>query len=167
MLKELEVFVAVVDASNFSLAARALDVAVSSVTRRIDTLEEELGVALFLRGNRKLTLTDAGQQLLGTARHVLAEISDARAQLSDQDQAPRGLLTITAPASFGRRHIAPAVRRFLAKYPQMRVDLQLSDRVVDLTVDRVDLAIRMGRDLGGDLVATRLAPVRRVRRRRI
>jgi DNA-binding transcriptional LysR family regulator len=162
MLKELEVFVAVVEASNFSLAARKLDVAVSSVTRRIDVLEDELGVALFLRRSRKLTLTDAGQQFLGTARNVLAEMSEAREQLSNYDQEPRGLLTITAPASFGRRHIGPGVRTFLAKYPQMRVDLQLSDRVVDLAAERVDLAIRIGRDLTGDLIATRLAPMRRL-----
>jgi DNA-binding transcriptional LysR family regulator len=162
MLKDLEVFVAVVEAGNFSLAARELDVAISSVTRRVDGLEQELGVTLFRRGSRRLVLTDAGQQFLGTAQNVLSELSTARDQLSNHDPEPRGLLTIAAPASFGRRHIAAAVHTFLAKYPQMRVDFQLSDRVVDLAVERVDLAIRIGRDLSGDLVATRLAPLRRL-----
>ncbi|MGF6371623.1 DNA-binding transcriptional LysR family regulator [Paraburkholderia sp. RAU6.4a] len=162
MLKDLEVFVAVVEAGNFSLAARALDVAVSSITRRIDGLEEELGCALFLRGNRKLVLTDAGQHFLGTARNVLGELTEARDELSSRDQEPRGLLTITAPASFGRRHIAPAVHTFLEKFPRMQVDLHLSDRLTDLSVERIDLAIRIGRDLSGDLIATRLAPVRRL-----
>lgn len=162
MLKDLEVFVAIVDAGNFSLAAHALDVAVSSVTRRIDGLEEELGTALFLRGSRKLVLTDAGQRFLATARNVLVELTEVRDELSSRDQAPSGLVTIAAPSSFGRRHIAPAVRTFLARYPQMQVDLQLSDRITDLSVERIDLAIRIAQDLSGDLVATRVAPLRRL-----
>ncbi|RAS25895.1 LysR family transcriptional regulator [Paraburkholderia bryophila] len=162
MLKDLEVFVAAAEAGNFSLAARALDVAVSSITRRIEGLEEELGCTLFLRGSRKLVLTDAGQHFLGTARNVLAELSDARDELSSRDREPHGLLTITAPASFGRRHIAPAVRTFLEEYSRMQVDLHLSDRVTDLSVKRIDLAIRIGRDLSGDLIATQIAPLRRL-----
>lgn len=162
MLKDLEVFVTVVDAGNFSLAAREIDVAVSSVTRRIDGLEEELGVVLFRRGSRKLVLTDAGQHFLDTARTVLSQLTEAREQLASKDKEPRGLLTVASPSSFGRRHVVPAVRTFLARYPQMQVDLRLSDRVVDLSVERVDLAIRIGRDLSGDLVATRLAPLRRL-----
>ena len=162
MFKDLEVFIAVVDAGNFSVAARGLDVAVSSITRRIDGLEDELGTALFRRSNRKLTLTDAGQQFVETARNVLAELAQAREQLSNEDSEPRGLLTISAPASFGRRHVASAVQTFLAKYPHIRVDLQLSDRIVDLAAERVDVAIRIGRDLSGELIATRLAPLRRL-----
>jgi DNA-binding transcriptional LysR family regulator len=162
VLKELEVFVTVVDAGNFSMAARDLDLAVSSVTRRIDGLEEELGVPLFRRGSRKLILTDAGQHFLGTARNVLSELTEARDALSSIDSEPRGLLTIAAPSAFGRRHIAPAVRSFLALYPHIRVDLQLTDRVIDLSVERADLAIRIGRLSDGDLIATRLAPLRRL-----
>jgi DNA-binding transcriptional LysR family regulator len=162
MLKELEVFVAVVDAGNFSMAARELDVAVSSVTRRIDGLEEELGIPLFRRGSRRLILTDAGQHFLGTARNVLSELTEARDALSSMNSEPRGLLTVAAPSAFGRRHIAPAVRSFLALYPHIKVDLQLSDRVIDLSTERADLAIRIGRLADGDLIATRLAPLRRL-----
>lgn len=162
MLKDLEVFVAVVEAGAFSTAARELDVAVSSVTRRIDGLEAELGLPLFRRGTRRLVLTDAGQHFLGTARNVLLELTEARDFLSSSDAEPRGVLTIAAPSAFGRRHVAPAVRSFLTKYPRMKVDLQLSDKVIDLSVERVDLAIRIGRLVDGDLVATRLAPLRRL-----
>lgn len=162
MLKDLEVFVAVADAGNFSVAARELDLAVSSVTRRIDGLEAELGMPLFRRGSRKLVLTDAGQHFLGTARNVLRELGEAREVLTSSHVEPHGMLTIAAPSAFGRRHVAPAVRSFLARYPQIKIDLQLSDKLIDLSVDRVDLAIRIGRLADSDLVATRLAPLRRL-----
>lgn len=162
MLKDIEVFIAVVDAGNFSAAARELDVAVSSVTRRVDGLEEDLGAALFRRGSRKLVLTDAGQQFLGTARNVLAALTDARDTLSDNAAEPGGLLTVAAPAAFGRLHVMPAVQSFLLRYPRIRVDLLLSDKLIDLSVDRVDLAIRIGRLADGDLVASQLAPLRRL-----
>jgi DNA-binding transcriptional LysR family regulator len=162
MLKALDVFVAIVDAGNFSKAAQELDVAVSSVTRRLDALEEELGVQLLRRGSRKLVLTDAGEHFLQTARSVLAELNEARELFANGEAEPRGLLTIAAPTAFGRRHVAPAVRTFLAAYPLMKVDLQLSDKIVDLSVERVDLAVRIGRLADSELVATRLAPLRRL-----
>lgn len=162
MLKDLEVFVAVVDAGNFSTAALDLDVAVSSVTRRIDGLEDELGVTLFRRGSRKLVSTDAGQYFLGTARNVLSELSEAREVMSDSDAEPRGQLTVAAPGVFGRMHVAPAVQSFLHTYPGIEVDLRLSDRLIDLSVDRVDLAIRIGRLTDGELIASHLAPLRRL-----
>ncbi|GAB7538286.1 LysR family transcriptional regulator [Burkholderia sp. 3C] len=162
MLKDLEIFVAVVEAGNFSAAAWQLNVAVSSVTRWVDALEAELGLPLFRRGTRKLVLTDAGERFLGTARHVLLELSEVRDALANTDAEPSGLLTVAAPATFGRRHIAPAVRSFLLKYPQIKIQLQLSETVIDLSVERADVAIRIGRPADGDLVATKLAPLRRL-----
>ena len=162
MMKEIEVFIAVVTAGNFSAAARQLDVAVSSVTRRIDTLEADLGVTLFRRGSRRVVLTDAGMMFVETAHNLVAELVSVRELLTNHATEPGGTLTLTAPAAFGRRHVAPAVQTFLEKYPQMEVDLHLSDRVVDLAVDRVDLAVRIGRLADSDLVASKLAPLRRV-----
>lgn len=162
MVNNLEVFVAVAEAAGFSAAARRLDLAVSSVTRRIDGLEGELGTRLFLRGSRRVLLTDAGQGFLESARLVVAELARARERLSANAAEPRGVLTIAAPAAFGRRHVAPAVHGFMARHPQIEIELLLSDELLDLAVERVDLAIRVGRLSGSELVASRLAPMRRL-----
>ena len=162
MLDALPTFVAVAVAESFSKVARAQGVAVSSVTRKIDALEDELGTRLFSRSPRRLVLTDAGEQLLPQARAILADLATAREGLAELGSEPRGLLTVTAPLIFGRRHVVPAVIGFLKRYPLLEIDLHLSDEVVDLAVRRVDVAIRMGVLPDSDLVATVLAPVRRL-----
>jgi DNA-binding transcriptional LysR family regulator len=162
MLDALPTFVAVAACGSFSLVARAQDVAVSSVTRRIDQLETTLGVKLFTRSSRHLALTDAGELLLPRARRILAEVDDAKHGLSALYADPRGTLTVTAPTMFGRRHIAGAIIDFLALYPLLEVDLHLSDAFVDLAERRVDVAIRIGQQQGGDLITTQLAPFRRM-----
>jgi DNA-binding transcriptional LysR family regulator len=162
MTKDLEVFLAVAEAASFSAAARRLDLAVSSVTRRIDSLEHEFGARLFLRGSRRLLLTDAGQTFLESARRVVEELAQVRQRLALDDPEPRGTLTIAAPAAFGRRHVAPAVHSFMARHPGIEVELQVSDTLIDLAAERVDLAIRVGRPSGSELVASRLAPMRRI-----
>lgn len=162
MLENLPTFVAVVAAQSFSKAARIQGVAVSSVTRKIDSLEDELGARLFSRSPRRLVLTDAGEQLLPQARAILADLATAKESLAELGSEPRGLLTVTAPLIFGRRHVVPAVVSFLKRYPLLEVDLYLSDEVIDLAVKRVDVAIRMGVLPDSDLVATVLAPVRRL-----
>jgi DNA-binding transcriptional LysR family regulator len=162
MLEELPTFVAVAAAENFSKVARAQGVAVSSVTRRIDALEAELGVRLFSRSPRRLVLTDAGERLLPQARAILADLANARESVVELSAEPRGVLSVTAPSIFGRRHVVPAVIGFLQRYPLLEVDLHLSDEVVDLAARRVDVAIRMGVLPDSDLVATVLAPLHRV-----
>ena len=162
MLDALATFVAVASEGSFSKVARRYRVAVSSVTRQINSLESELGVKLLSRSSRRVMLTDAGEQFLPRARTMLAELSEAKEQLNALDTAPRGLLTVTAPAAFGRRFVAPAVIEFLNRYPLLQLDLHVSDEVVDLTANRVDVAIRMGSPPHGDLIATRLAPMRRL-----
>ena len=132
MIDELRMFVAVVDAGSLSKAARLKDVAVSSVTRKIDQLEAELGVKLLRRSSRALTLTDAGQQFIVSARHILNELDDAKAALLDSETNVRGILTVTAPSSFGRRHVLPATINFMALYPQIEIELHLNDHLVDL-----------------------------------
>jgi len=109
-----------------------------------------------------LTLTDAGQNFLPRARNLLAELAEARDGLSALEATPRGLLTITAPTMFGRQHVAPAVVSFLAEYPHLEIELHSDDALVDLSERRVDVAIRMALLPDSDLVATHLAPVRRL-----
>jgi len=162
MIENLKVFVSVAETCNFSVTARTLDVAVSSITRKIDALERELGTRLFIRGPRRLILTDSGEYFAKTAQQVIAELMEAKETLANRDGEPHGKLTVTAPGSFGRRHLAPAIRSFLEKYPHIEIDLFLGDAVIDLSLQRIDVAIRIGNLPSSDLVATTLAPLRRL-----
>lgn len=161
MIDALTCFLAVVDTGNLSTAARALELAVSSVSRKIDWLEADLGTRLFHRSSRMVLLTDAGEQFVPRARAILGELADARAAVSALDTEPRGLLTVTAPAAFGRRHVAPAVCGFLRRYPLIELDLNVSDDIVDLAARRVDVAVRISVLPDSDLRATLLAPQHR------
>lgn len=162
MIDEIRTFVGVVDAGSLSKVAALRSSAVSSVSRKIDAIERELGVKLLHRTSRVVLLTDAGEQFLPRARAILAELDDARHAISASSADPQGLLTITAPSSFGRRHVSPAVMSFLKKYPMIDIDLHLSDDMLDLRTQRVDVAIRLGILPDSDLVATQLAPVHRI-----
>ena len=162
MLDDIRIFLAVAEAASFSKVAKSLDVAVSSVSRKIEALETSLGTPLFYRTSRVVMLTDAGEQFLPRAKNMLAELDDAQQSISSLSEDPRGLLTVTAPSAFGRRHVAPAVISFLKQYPLMEIDLHLSDHVVDLSAQRVDVAIRLGALPDSDLVSTRLASFERL-----
>jgi DNA-binding transcriptional LysR family regulator len=162
MIDALNSFLAVADCGSFSQVAKANAVAVSSVTRRIDWLEAEIGVRLFNRSSRRVMLTDAGERLVPRARNILAELAEAKDALAELHADPRGRMTVTAPATFGRLVVAPAVVAFLERYPLMEVDLHASDDYVDLATHRVDVAIRIGALPDSDLLATRLAPMRLV-----
>ncbi len=162
MFDAMQCFLAVVDGGNLSQAAHSLQLAVSSVSRKIDALEAHMGARLFHRSSRRVLLTDAGERLLPRARMIVAEMADAKTAVGDADPAPRGLLTVTAPPSLGRRHIVPAIASFLRDYPLLEVDLHISDDVVDLTVQRVDVAVRIGALPASELLATLLAPNRRI-----
>jgi DNA-binding transcriptional LysR family regulator len=157
MIDALNSFIAVAGSNSFSQVAKQQAVAVSSVTRKIDWLEAEIGSRLFHRSSRRVLLTDAGEQFLPRARHILAELAQAKEALASINADPRGLMTVTAPTIFGRRHLAPAVASFLARYPMIEVDLHVSDTLVDLAEQRVDVAIRIGVLPDSDLLATRLA----------
>jgi len=162
MMDALPTFVAVAEAGSFSKVARSEAVAVSSVTRRIDALEAAFGARLFNRSSRRVLLTDAGEHFLPRAKALLLDLADARASVTAFSAEPRGLLTVTAPSAFGRRHVAPAVFDFLKHYPALEIDLHLSDQIVDLSERRVDVAIRLGSLPSSDLVGSQLAPLRRL-----
>jgi DNA-binding transcriptional LysR family regulator len=162
---ELQVFLAILDAGSMASAARTLGRSPAAVTRVLAALEARAGARLFERSTRRLSPSEAGLQLAATARRVLADYEAALAQSSlnaSGAAAPRGLLRITAPTMFGRRHVAPVVTRFLARYPETQVDLLLSDRNIDLIEDGVDAGVRIGALSNLSLVARRLGEVRRV-----
>ena len=157
MFDRLHCFIAVVEKGSLSAAALELGMAVSSVSRKIDALETELGSRLLLRSSRHVVVTDAGERFLPRARNILAELAEGKAAVQELDSEPRGLLTVTAPAAFGRLHVAPAIAHFLQRHPLLEVDLHVSDEIVDLAARRVDVAVRAGILPDSDLVASRLA----------
>jgi len=159
-LDELQVFLAILEAGSMAAAARKLRRSPPAVTRTLAALEERVGVRLFERSTRRLTASEAGLRLAEQARRLLADY-DAAVREQD-DAAPRGRLRMTAPMVFGRRHMAPVVTRFLMRHPGVEIDLELSDRNMDLIDDGIDVALRIGALDDSRLVARRLGAVQRV-----
>ncbi|TSE31693.1 LysR family transcriptional regulator [Tepidimonas taiwanensis] len=160
-LRAMETFVAVAQRGSLAAAARAEGVVPAIIARRLDALEEHLGVKLLVRTTRRLTLTPEGSAFLEDCQRLLAELAQAEANVSAGGSAVRGHLRITAPAGFGRRHVAPLVPAFRARYPEITVSLNLSDRVVDLIAEGYDCAVRVGDLPDSSLVSVRLADNRR------
>jgi DNA-binding transcriptional LysR family regulator len=162
MLDAIRIYLAITETGSLSQVARKENLAVSSVSRKLDTLEADLGFKLFNRSSRRMMLTDAGEQFLPRAKNILLELDEAKHDMSALSSDPKGLLTITAPSSFGRMYVAPAVTRFLQRYPQMEIDLHIGDEIIDLSARRIDIAVRIGVLPDSDLVATQLAPSKRL-----
>ncbi len=161
-LKQIESFVSVATKGSLTAAALAEGVAPAVMGRRIDALEARLGVKLLLRTTRKLTLTHEGSAFLEDCQRLLAELASAEAGVSAGGVQASGHLRITAPAGFGRRHVAPLVPEFLALHPEVSLSLNLSDRVVDIVNEGFDCAVRVGDMPDSSLVSTRLADNRRL-----
>ena len=161
-LAQIESFVAVVAKGSLTAAARAEGVAPAIIGRRLGALEQRLGVKLLLRTTRRLTLTHEGSAFLESCQRLLAELANAEASVSAGGVKASGHLRITAPAGFGRRHVAPLVPRFIERHPEVSVSLNLSDRVVDIVNEGVDCAVRVGDLPDSSLVSVRLADNRRL-----
>ena len=160
--KQLESFVSVATRGSLTAAAKAEGVAPAIMGRRIDALEERLGVKLLVRTTRRITLTHEGSAFLEDCQRLLAEFANAEASVSAGGVKASGHLRITAPAGFGRRHVAPLVPRFHALHRDVTVSLNLSDRVVDLAGEGFDCAVRVGDLPDSSLVSVRLADNRRI-----
>ncbi len=158
----LTAFVAIVDRGGFAPAARQLGLAPSAITRQVAALEDRLGVRLLTRTTRSVTLTDAGARFLERARRILAQLREAEDSAQSERARPTGRLTLTAPAVFGRLHVAPLVADFLAQHAEVSARLLLADRTINLVEEGVDLAIRIGHLPESGLVAKRLGETRRV-----
>jgi DNA-binding transcriptional LysR family regulator len=161
-LKALETFASVATRGSLSAAARAEGVAPAVVSRRLDALEEHLGVKLLVRTTRRIALTHEGTAFLDDCQRVLAELAAAEASVTAGGLQASGHLRITAPAGFGRRHVAPLLPAFRAEHPRLRISLNLSDRVVDLAAEGYDCAVRVGDLPDSSLVSIRLADNRRL-----
>ncbi|WP_374266887.1 LysR family transcriptional regulator [Zoogloea sp.] len=159
-LKAMSTFVQIVERGSLSAAAQALGQSAASVVRTLAALERHLGVRLLNRNTRRLALTDEGAEYLAWSRRMLAEFDALEQRFDAQRAQPGGLIRLTAPVEFGRRHVAPLVSAFLQRNSAMRVELLLLDRVVDLLEEGLDLAIRVGALPDSSLVAT---PVGRTR----
>ncbi len=161
-VRALRTFVRVVESGNFSKAAAQLSTSSAAVTRQVAALERHLDMRLLNRTTRKLSLTPSGEAFVAKARHLLDEIDDAENFALDKPQQVSGTLRLTAPMSFGVAHLAPLLAGFREKHPQLKLDVDLSDRVVDLAANGLDVALRITREPGAQLIARRIAPVRLV-----
>ena len=160
--KQISTFTEVVSRGSLSAAARAEGVAPSLIGRRIDALEQRLGVKLLQRSTRKIALTNEGLAFLDDCQRILAELEEAEAAVSERNASATGQLTISAPAGFGRQHVAPLIPSFLAEHPDVQVTLNLNDRFVDLIGDNVDVAIRIAALDDSSLIGVKLADNKRV-----
>ena len=161
-LNAIRLFTAAVDAGSFSEVGRRLAMAPSSVSRQVAALEDSVGAQLIHRTTRKLSLTEAGRLYFERVSRILAELDEASAAVSHLEESPRGVLHINGPTAFGVRHIAPALPDFLDRFPEVRVELTLTDNFVDLLEVGADIAVRVGELEDSSLIARRLAPNRRI-----
>jgi DNA-binding transcriptional LysR family regulator len=158
----LEVFAKVAASGSLSAAGRALGLSQTMITKHVAALESRLGVKLFHRTTRRLSLTEAGRRYLESAERILADLEAADGAVAADRLEPRGLLRVNAPVSFGSRQIAPLMSEFARRHPKLRVELGLNDRLVDLAEEGWDLAVRIGTLDESSLIARRIAPCRTV-----
>lgn len=161
-LKAFESFVSVATRGSLTAAAKVEGVAPAIMGRRLDALEERLGVKLLVRTTRRITLTHEGSAFLEDCQRLLADLAQAEASVSAGGARVSGHLRLTAPAGFGRRHVAPLVPLFRELHPEVTVSLNLSDRVIDLAAEGYDCAVRVGDLPDSSLISVRLADNRRL-----
>lgn len=157
-LEDMQIFVSTVDAQSFTAAADRLGLSKQFISRRIMALEERLGARLLIRTTRKLSITDTGRAYYERALKIIDEVNDAEQLVSSENSSPRGTLRISAPMSFGTLHLGPAIVRFMALCPEVRIELDLSDRFVDIVGEGYDMAVRIGQLADSSLVARQIAP---------
>ena len=161
-LRGMETFIAVVESGSFTLAAARLEMSAVMVDKYIALLDSQLGTRLLERNTRRQSLTDAGRVYFDEAKRVLEQVAVAESSVERLRAAPAGTLRVTAPTSFGGCVIAPLTATFLQRFPEVRVELDLTNRRVDLVDEGVDLAIRIGDIHNDDLVAKYLCAYRMV-----
>ncbi|MEA2945266.1 MAG: hypothetical protein QOI40_596 [Alphaproteobacteria bacterium] len=155
-LTGMAVFAKVVDAGSFAAAARHFGMSPAMATTHVRTLEERLGVRLLNRTTRRVSTTEVGQNFYERCLRILSDLEEAEGSAGELQSAPRGLLRVTAPVSFGTRKLAPAIADYLVSYPDVSIDLSLDDPYLDLLEKRFDLAIRLGHLADSSLIARKL-----------
>jgi DNA-binding transcriptional LysR family regulator len=159
-LNALDLFATVARRGSFAAVAKERNVDPSSVSRAIADLEAELGLRLFQRTTRSMTLTEAGDLYLARIEPLIEEMARARDDAMQVTGAPRGLLRLTASVTFGQMRLVPLLPAFRARYPDLRLECLFTDANVDLVADRVDLAVRLAPVVEGDLIASKLMDTR-------
>jgi DNA-binding transcriptional LysR family regulator len=159
---EMQTFNAVVDAGSFVKASDALKTSKAAVSRYVVEMETRLGVRLLNRTTRRLSLTQEGQVFYARSKELLTQLDEAEAEITSRSGAASGLLRVNAPLTFGIRHLAPLWGRFRASYPDVTLEVSLSDRVVDLVEEGYDLAVRIAALESSSLISKRLATTRMV-----
>lgn len=160
--KQISTFVDVATKGSLSAAARAEGIAPAMIGRRLDALEERLGVKLLQRSTRKIALTNEGVAFLEDCQRILADLEDAETAVSERSARASGHLLVSAPAGFGRQHVAPLVPSFLTEHRDVSITLSLNDRVVDLIGEGIDVAIRIAALSDSNLIGVKLADNKRV-----
>lgn len=160
-LNLMAVFARVVEAESFAEAARRMNTSRSAVSKAVAKLEKALGARLVNRTTRHLSLTEIGSMIADHCYRMLEEADQGERLVASFSSEPRGVLRVSASVAFGTLHIAPALAEFLPRYPNLKIDLTITDRWVDLAEERYDLSIRVMNDPPGNWVARKLAPVRR------
>lgn len=158
----MELFVRIVESGSLTAAADAAGVSATSVVRGLAALESRVGMRLLNRTTRRMALTDEGREYYALCRRILADLAEAEDALAQRRRAPAGLLRITAPTTFGRMHVAPTAAAFLEAYPAVRVEMTLTDRVVDMLEEAVDVAVRIGPPADSSLAAAAVGKTPRI-----
>ena len=156
------IFARVVEAGSFAEAARRMDISRAAVSKAVAKLEKDLSTRLLLRSTRHLSLTETGIALSEHVARILAEAEHAEQAINNLHAEPRGTLKVSAPSSFGTRHVATALPCFLVRYPKIKIDLTITDRPGDLIEEGYDVQIRVTNEPDPNLVARKIAPVRRI-----
>ena len=157
----MKVYCSVVENDSLADAARKMNVSPSVVSKHLSALEDHLGVRLLNRTTRRISITEEGTAYYERCKQIITDVAEAEIEVSRAHTAPRGLLKITAPVTFAHRHLTPHLPKFLDMFPEVEVQVQVNDRVVDLVDEGIDLAIRISQLKDSSLIARRLAPNRR------
>lgn len=161
-LTAMKVYCSVVENDSLAGAARTLNISPSVVSKQLSALEDRLGVRLLNRTTRRVSVTEVGTAYYDRCKRILADVDEAEIAVSRTHSEPRGLLRITAPSTFAHRHVTPHLPKFIDRFPEVEVQVQVNDRIVDLVDDGIDLAIRIAQLKDSSLIARRLAPNHRL-----
>jgi len=159
VLKAMQAFAAVVDSGSFVAAGEMLDTSTAAISRQISGLESHLGARLLHRTTRRISVTSAGQEYYSRAKIILGDVAEAEAIVGQQSVQPKGMLRISAPLSYGNHELARLLPEFMQRYPELTLDIDLTDRVVDLAFEGVDVAIRISQSLTSQVVARKIKPI--------
>ncbi len=155
-LEELEIFIDVAQKSSFALVAKERNLAPSSVSRAISSLEDKLGIRLFQRTTRKVSITEAGQSYLNTILPLVEDLKAAAENAYDVQVKPKGVIRLTSSVTFGNQALMPLIQDFMERYPDIELEYVLTDQVIDLVAERIDIAIRHGKLKDSSFIASKL-----------